>query len=114
MILLPRVHYNLGKGEIGKIIHDSKARINGELKEVIGLDYNRCREQGAVRRGERIGGSFIWRAIFCDYGYKTSTDPTELLYRGQLIITTGQLPNPVLENGTVKVFFYFPQPLKGP
>ena len=44
MILLPRVHYNLGKGEIGKIIHDSKARINGELKEVIGLDYNRCRE----------------------------------------------------------------------
>ena len=32
-------------------------------------------------------------------------------YRGQLIITKGQLPNLVLENGTVKVCFsIFPSP----
>jgi len=31
----------------------------------------------------------------------------QIHYRGQYLITIGQLPNTVLHNGTVKVFFYF-------
>jgi hypothetical protein len=33
--LVASIHCDLGIGEIGKIIYDSKAHINGELKEVM-------------------------------------------------------------------------------